>query len=40
MYQYIKHTWTTGRAFGFPISFILKETIVGLFTHVNVITEI
>ena len=40
MFAYIKRTWVIGREFDFPITFIICEIIRGLFTHVNVITEI
>ena len=40
MLAYIKRTWVIGREFDFPITFILREIMRGLFTHVNVITEI
>jgi len=38
--KYVKQTWTVGREFDFPVSFIIREIMRGLFTHVNVITEI
>ena len=40
MFAYIKRTWVVGREFDFPVTFIIREIIRGLFTHVNVITEI
>ena len=40
MFKYIHQTWTVGREFDFPVSFIIREIMRGLFTHVNVITEI
>ena len=39
-YRYIHQSWTTGREFDFPATFIVKEILLGFFTHVNVITEI
>jgi len=40
MFKYIHQTWTVGREFDFPVSFIIREIMRGLFTHVNAITEI
>ena len=40
MFAYIKRTWVVGREFDFPVTFIVCETMRGLFTRVNVITEI
>tara|TARA_R100001509_G_scaffold116921_1_gene71693 strand:- start:341 stop:472 length:132 start_codon:yes stop_codon:yes gene_type:complete len=40
LYAYIRCTWRNGRDFDFPVAFILKETVRGLFTHVNILTEI
>ena len=40
MLSYVRNTWRTGRAFDLPVSFIISETLRGMFTHVNAITEI
>ena len=39
-YRYIHRSWRIGRAHNFPTTFIVKEILLGFFTHVNVITEI
>ena len=38
--NYIKTTWSNGREFEFPITFILSEMVKGIFIGYNVLTEI
>lgn len=38
--DYIKTTWTKGRALKFPITTILFEMVKGIFEGANYITEI
>jgi hypothetical protein len=40
MILYIQATWRNGREFDFPVTFIIREMLRGLFTHVNALTEI
>jgi hypothetical protein len=40
MISYIQCTWRNGREFDFPVTFIIREMLRGLFTHVNALTEI
>jgi hypothetical protein len=40
MISYIKCTWRNGREFDFPVGFIVREMVRGLFTHVNTLTEL
>jgi hypothetical protein len=40
MSTYIKLTWSRGREYNFPVTFILSEMFRGLLDGYNVLTEI